>query len=207
MKRISILSALLLFASTTLLAQSVELTPLLGYTISGKVEGYYGTFDVKDDMSYGGILSVEVDHMSYVELSYQRTDTRLVASSFLEGSEQFDLGVEHYQAGMLREFKEGQVAPFAKVNIGATRYVQASKGDRREWLFSAGIGLGAKVMFNERVGLRLHTNLMLPMEFSGGGLFCGIGSGGGGCSAGVSFNVPLVHWELGGGLIVKLPNR
>lgn len=204
MKRL-LIPAIFLFFSSQIFSQSIELTPLFGYSFSGKADGYYATYDVKDDITYGGMLSVEVDHMSFVELSYQRTNTKLDVTSFTEGRRQYDLGVEHYQIGALREFQEGQIAPFAKVNLGATRYVQTSNGDERYWLFSAGIGVGAKIWFSDKVGLRLNGNLMLPMEFSGGGIFCGIGTGGSGCSTGVTFNVPLVHFELGAGLIIKLP--
>ena len=205
MKRITILAAILL-TSTMLFAQTIEITPLYGYTFSGKVSGYYETFDVKDDMSFGGLLSIEVDNMSYIELGYYRTNTEIVTTPYNSGFEsgRADLAVEQYQIGMLREFKEGKVAPFAKVSLGTTRYAQMSKGNERYWLFSAGIGLGAKVFFNDHIGLRLHGNLILPMEFAGGGIFCGIG--GGGCSTAVTFNVPLVHWDMGVGLIIKLPN-
>ena len=207
MKRITILAAILL-TSTMLFAQTIEITPLYGYTFSGKVDGYYGTFDVKDDMSFGGLLSIEVDNMSYIELGYLRTNTEVVTSSYGGGFEsgRADLAVEQYQIGMLREFKEGKVAPFAKVSLGTTRYAQMSNGNERYWLFSAGIGLGAKVFFTDNIGLRLHGNLNLPMEFAGGGIFCGIGGGGSGCSTAVTFNVPLVHWDMGVGLIIKLPN-
>ena len=40
MKKITILAAILL-TSTMLFAQSVEITPVAGYTFSGDVEGYY----------------------------------------------------------------------------------------------------------------------------------------------------------------------
>ncbi len=204
MKRITIIAAILL-TSTTLFAQSIEITPIFGYTFSGQVDGYYGTFDVKNDMSYGGILSVEVDHMSFVELSYQRVDTRVVTSRYYgEGWNDADMALEHYQVGVLREFQEGKIAPFAKFSLGTTRYVQTSKGNERYWLFSLGAGIGAKVFLTDRIGLRLHGNLMMPMEFAGGGLFCGIGSGGSGCSTNVAFNVPLVHWDMGVGLIFRL---
>ena len=175
MRKLQVL-AFLLMASTHVFAQSIEITPLYGYTISGKVQGYYGTFDVKNDMSFGGILSVEIDHLSFVELSYLRTNTELVTSSFVNGSNRFDIGVEHYQAGFLREFGEGQLIPFAKLNLGTTRYVQTSRGSETYWLFSTGFGIGAKMFINDRIGFRLHTNLMLPMEFDGGGIFCGIDS-------------------------------
>ncbi len=207
MKKITILAAILLSSTTMLFAQSVEITPIIGYTFSGTVHGYYGTFDVKDDMSYGGILSVEVDHMSFVELSYQRADSRVVTSNYYgEGWNEANMAVEHYQVGALREFKEGKVVPFAKLSLGTTRYVQTSKGNNRYWLFSTAFGVGAKIFLSDRIGLRLHGNLTLPLEFSGGGIFCGIGSGGSGCSTNVAFNVPLVHWDMGAGLIFRLQN-
>lgn len=192
--------AVLLFSGVGLYAQSVEITPLYGYTISGKVDNYSRYYDIGNDMSFGGMLSVEIDDMSYVELSYVRTNTDVVTSRLIDPT--FNLGIEHYQVGALREFSEGKVVPFAKFTLGTTRYVQTSKGDSRYWLFSAGFGLGAKIFFTERLGLRLHTNLMMPMEFAGGGFFCGSG----GCSSNLAFNVPIVHWELGGGLIIKLQN-
>jgi hypothetical protein len=199
MKRTIILAGLL-FSAVTLFAQSIEITPIFGYTVAGKVNNYGRYFDVKDDMLYGGMLSVEFETLTYLELSYQRNDTR--GETFSNGS--VDLGVEHYQVGLLREFSEGRVAPFARVSLGTSRYVQKSRGDDRVWFLSGGIGAGAKIFLTESVGIRLFTNLMLPMEFDGAGFWCGIGSG---CSGGVSFNVPLVHWDLGAGLIIKLPGN
>jgi hypothetical protein len=205
MKKITII-AILLFTSTILFAQGIEITPLYGYTISGKVDNYNRSFDEKDDMSFGGLLSVEFDRMSFIELSYLRTNTKGVSSSFTDGRNSINMGVEQYHVGALREFKEGKVIPFGKFMLGTTRYVQTSGGDRRLWLFSPGLGLGAKVIFSERIGLRLHTNLYMPLEFAGGGFFCGIGPGGSGCGTDIVFNVPLVHWDLGAGLIIMLPD-
>lgn len=196
-----LISMFFLFAGIAVTAQSVELTPIFGYSIAGKVNNYGRYFDVKDDMLYGGLLSVEFDDFMFVELSYERNDTK--GNDYLNT---IDLAVEHYQVGMLREFAEGKVVPFAKVSFGTSRYVQKSGGDERVWLFSGGIGAGAKLFLSEKVGLRLFTNLMLPLEFDGAGFWCGIGSGGSGCSGGVNFNVPIVHWDLGAGLIIRLQN-
>jgi len=188
-----------LFFGIIVTAQNVELTPIFGYTFAGKVENFGRYLDVKDDMLYGGLLSVQLDEMMFAEVSYERNDTRGVTRY-----ESFDMAVEHYQLGILREFKTGNVVPFSKISLGTSRYVQKSGGDERLWLFSAGIGLGAKLYLSDRVGLRLFTNLMLPLEFDGAGFWCGIGSGGSSCSGGVDFNVPLVHWDLGAGLIIRL---
>lgn len=203
MKKLTVIIALLII-STALMAQSIEITPLFGYTFSGKVDGYYGTFDVKDDISYGGILDVEIDDGSHIELKYQRIDPTVVKEAIVNN--RFDIGVEHYQVGFLKEFSDKQVKPFAEVFMGTSRYWQKSQKSNNVWRFSTGFGLGAKIFFTESVGLRLHTNLTMPLEFSGAGLFYGFGSGGSGVSGGVSFHAPIVHWELGGGLILRLPN-
>ncbi|WP_163322617.1 porin family protein [Draconibacterium mangrovi] len=197
--RKTFVTMLFLFSGWALFAQSIEVTPIFGYSIAGKVQNYGRYFDVKNDALYGGLLSVQFDDMMYAELSYERSDTK--GSGFLTT---VDMAVEHYQVGMLREFSAGTVIPFAKVSFGTSRYVQTSGGDERTWLFSGGIGAGAKVFLSDRVGLRLFTNLMLPLEFDGAGFWCGIGTGGSGCSGGVSFNVPIVHWDLGAGLIIRL---
>lgn len=192
---------LFLLPGLALFAQSIELTPIFGYTVAGKVDNYGRYFDIKNDALYGGVLSVQFDDMMYTELSYQRNDTK--GSGFLQT---VDIAVEHYQIGVLRELAQGTVVPFAKVSFGTTRYVQKSEGDERAWLFSGGIGVGAKLFLSDRVGLRLFTNLMLPLEFDGAGFWCGIGPGGSNCSGGVSFNVPIVHWDMGAGLIIRLQN-
>lgn len=205
MKKITII-AVLLFTSTILFAQGIEITPLYGYTISGKVDNYDRSFDIKDNATFGGMLSVEIDHMFFAELSYQRTNTEGEYSSFINGTKTVDMAIEQYHVGAVREFSEGKVVPFGKFMLGTTRYVQTSDGDRRYWLFSPGIGLGAKMFFTDKIGLRLHSNLFLPLEFAGGGFFCGIGTGGSGCGTDIVFNVPTVHWDLSAGLIIKLPD-
>ncbi|WP_066632068.1 hypothetical protein [Labilibacter marinus] len=201
MKKLSLI-ALFFVACSSIMAQSVEFTPIYGYTFSGTVYDYYGTFDVKDDVTFGGLLNVEIDQGLYVELSYQRINPTLIEERPLVNLKH-DIGIEHYQIGAQKEFKQGQVKPFAELLLGTSRYFPRSGNNKDVWRFSGTLGLGAKVFFNDYLGIRLHTRLALPMEFGGAGIFCGIG---GGCSGGVSFNVPLAHWELGGGLIIRLPN-
>ncbi|WP_297097596.1 hypothetical protein [uncultured Draconibacterium sp.] len=197
--RKTFVTMLFLFSGLALFAQSIELTPIFGYTVAGKVDNYGRYLNVENSALYGGLLSVQFDDMMYVELSYERNDTK--GNGFLRSA---DMAVEHYQVGMLREFGIGKIVPFTKVSLGTTRYAQKSGGDERLWLFSGGIGAGAKLFLSDRIGLRLFTNLMLPLEFDGAGFWCGVGTGGSGCSGGVSFNVPIVHWDMGAGLIIRL---
>lgn len=203
MKKIifSTLFALFAFVGST---QVIEVTPLFGYTVSGKVDAYYGTYDVKDDMLYGGLLGVQITDNSYVELSYRRNDPQLYITSLADGNSIRDIGIEHYMVGYLHEFTDGKIKPFAVANIGLSRYFGKAKNSDRYWFLAPNFGVGAKMFFTERIGIRLQTDIVMPLEFSGSGIFCGIGSGGSGCSADIAFNVPIVHWDLMAGLIIRL---
>lgn len=197
---LTLFSAVSIFVS----AQVIEVTPLFGYTVSGKVDAYYGTYDVQDDIMYGGLLGVQITDNSYVELSYRRNDPQLNINSLADGSSIRDIGIEQYMVGFLREFSDGKIKPFAVGNLGLSRYFGKVKNGNRYWFLAPDLGIGAKMFFTDRIGIRLQTDLIMPLEFSGSGIFCGIGSGGSGCSADIAFNVPIVHWNLTGGLIIRL---
>jgi hypothetical protein len=205
-KRITFLTAIML-STSMLFAQYIEITPLFGYTFSGTVDGYSSSYDVKDDMMYGGMLDVEFDHLLFLELSYRRIDPDLVEKSHLGGNiSTYSIGVEHYQVGVIKELLDNEIKPFVGATIGTSRYFGKEKGSERYWLFSAAIELGAKVFITDKIGIRLQTNLTLPMEFAGGGIFCGVGGGSSGCGTNVYFNVPLVHLDLSAGLIFRIPD-
>ncbi len=67
-----------------------------------------------------------------------------------------------------------------------------------EWRFSFRFALGAKALFSERVGLRGEAGLLLPIQWAGGGIFCG----GGGCSGALTEGTAVVQGSLGGGLTI-----
>lgn len=207
MKKFTIIAAILL-TSNILFAQSIEITPLFGYTLSGKVNGYNTTYDVKDDMMYGGLLDVEIDHLLHVELSYRRSDPRMLEIKYPSGiiARNHDIGIEHYQVGVIREFMEGKVKPFGGISLGTSRYFGKDTNSRSYWYFSGAVELGAKLFITDNIGIRLQTNLTMPLEFGGGGIFCGIGGGSSSCGTNVYFNVPIVHLDLTAGLIIRLPN-
>ena len=69
-------------------------------------------------------------------------------------------------------------------------------------LFSITAGLGAKIMFTERVGIMLRGRLMLPMFFGGVGFYAG--SGGSGLS--LNSYAALVQGDFNAGLVFKLGN-
>jgi len=162
---------------------------------------------MKNDMVYGGLINIEVEDQVHVELSYRRSTPQVInkTASFSEASN-FKVGMEHYQIGILKEFSDEDVKPFSQFSLGTSRYWDQGISNKESWEFSMNIGLGAKIFFNDRIGIRLQTNLIMPMELDGVGIMCGFGSGGSSCGGGVNFHVPILHWELAGGLIFRLSN-
>ena len=201
---------LALFSITVVVvsAQSVEVTPTAGYTFSGTVKGYYGTYDLKNALLYGAKLDIEVADYSYFELSYRRNDPELIYSTNeLELNDaKTKTGNAHYMVGFLREFTTKTIKPFGIISAGLSRYWEKGDSDRRKWFFSTEFGLGAKIFFTDYIGLRVQGSVTTPWDFAGGGMYWGVGTGGAGGSANLTFGIPIAHWDLSGGIIIRLPD-
>ena len=72
------------------------------------------------------------------------------------------------------------------------------------WNFSASLTGGMKYYFTDYIGLKIFARLLLPMEFYGGGAYCGIGTGGVSCGLGVSSWAFIVQGDFGAGLIFRI---
>jgi len=202
MKKLILITGFLM-ATSTIFAQSVELTPTAGYTFSGDIDGYLGTYDLANAFLYGAKLDVEIADLSYFELSLRRNDPTL---TYITGGgniyEKTTTGTAHYMVGFLREFKDGKIKPFGVISVGTSRYWEKGDSKERQWFFSSEFGLGAKIFFNDYIGLRLQSSVTTPWVLTGGGMYWGYGGGG----AAATFGIPLAHWDLSGGIIIKLPN-
>lgn len=202
MKRITILAALLL-TTTIIYAQSVELTPTAGYTFSGDVDGYYGTYDLKNSALYGLKLDVEVEQGSYIELSYRRIDPKLAYYTKDGEIKETSTATAHYMVGFLHEFTENKIIPYGVINLGTSRYWEKGDSNEHKWYFSTEFGAGAKMFISDMIGLRMQASVTTPWDFAGGGLYWGIGGGG---SASMTFGIPIAHWDLSAGIIIRRKN-
>ncbi len=182
----------------TAFAQSshVEIIPIAGYQWGGGANTREGELNIKGNPQYGIALDYYVTRESAVELSYTRQDTELESRTFGGIRETlFDMSVEYFQIGGLRTFKSGRFQPFGMFTLGATRFAPKDVGVGDEWRFSTVLSLGGKFMATERIGLRLHGQLLMPFINGGGGFFCG---GGAGCSVGIG-GTAMVQGNVGGG--------
>jgi len=205
MRRLLLLGVML-FATSSLFAQYYEVAPVLGYTFSGKVDNGYGTYDMSNSFLYGGRIDVQITDLSYFELSVRRIDPTIsYTSANGQESSEIDAGTAHYMVGYLREFKEGKIKPYGVISAGTSRYwTKSNTNDYRQWFFSTEFGAGAKMFLNDNIGLRLQASVTTPWDFAGGGMYWGVGAGGAGASGGMTFGIPIAHWDLSAGIIFRI---
>jgi len=182
----------------------IELTPISGYSLNGHVNLYRAKFKMDNAAHYGGIISVEVAPGLLGEFSYTRSKTTAKYDDFLTGDRtNYDMAIDYFQLGGVKELKKGPVVPFGMASLGITWFNMTTHGVSDHVSFSAALGGGIKFFFNDRIGIRMQGRLLLPMYFSGGGLFLGIGSGGPSTGVGISTGVLTVQGDFSGGLIVR----
>lgn len=189
---------------TSSVGRRIELTPIYGISLNGHVNLYRAKFKMDNAANFGGILSVEVMPGTLGEFSYTRSKTTARYQDFAAGDvTYYDMAIDYFQLGGVKELSKGPVVPFGMASLGVTWFNMTTHGVSDHVSFSAALGGGLKFFFNDRIGIRMQGRLLLPMYFSGGGLFLGIGSGGPSSGVGISTGVLTVQGDFSGGLIFR----
>ena len=143
------LAVALLLGATPARAQSVQITPFVGYAFGGSVRSSTldETYSFDASLAYGGSVNFSISPTWRFELLYSRQETKLGGEGL---SPSFDVTIERYLAGFQEEKGEGNVRWFGTVWLGATRFVPGLGGFDSETKFGAGVGLGVKTFPEER---------------------------------------------------------
>lgn len=142
-----------------------ELTPYVGYRLSGEVENSADIgFDFRSDVeidegaSFGVMFDIPLNESWQLELLANRQSTSFIADEGLlapsENLGDVDLGL--YQAGFLVQWGDGQVNPFAVATLGLARIEPDFPELDGENYLSGSVGGGVKIFLSENVGLRLE---------------------------------------------------
>ncbi len=161
--------------------QGVKLTAFGGYTVQDKVYGYYGDGIIGDGGHFGLNLSYEKSSNLAVDLlySYQSTTFKVTDYSYgwnpkvtnTSGSVSYlMLGSKHSP-----DFN-AKVAPYGGVLVGAAIFNSTVTSET--WKFAVGARLGAVYHVNDKIGIMIQTQLMMPVQ--GIGLYFGTGGAGAG---------------------------
>ncbi len=185
---------------------AIDVTPLVGYQWSSRVPGETGEFDVESSINYGVVVDIDLSRYAYrgsmVELMYLRQDSELTRRFYYGAQPEtlFDIAVEYYMIGGVQKTQRGNTEPFLGFLLGAARFAPKDSRYSDEWRFAVSLGAGVKVQASERLGLRLHGRLLMPIQAYGGGMWCGPA----GCGASVGGSTTLLQGDIGIGLVINL---
>jgi hypothetical protein len=203
-RKISIPATIMMVAfALTSIAQSVELTPIGGYTFQSTKNYAGGQTRVHDGFTYGGALTVNASPFNAIEVSYYRYETDATAHTNYIGYMEFSgpVAVNYMFIGGKRLFTANdKVTGFTGVNLGAGWMSSENGKFSTMTKFAMGFDAGVKIMASEKVGIRLQTNIYFPITSTGGSFYVGTG----GTGMAMYGYVPMWSFGFNGGLIFKL---
>ena len=194
---------ILVLGSMIIRAQEGALTLLTfeSYTFADKFQTEYGYGKVGDGFQWGAGLEFGMSDYAAVELIYQRHDSETYYDGFGE-TYAGDLGINYIMLGVTRYAPANdKVSGFGSFDMGAAfTSTSESLNSDNVTKFALGGRLGARIAPSERFSIRLHAQLMMPVQWFTGGFYFGTGGSG----AGVSTGSTIFQFNLGGSVNIRL---
>ena len=184
----------------------IEITPFGGYYYSTNVNFYEGTLKIYDGGAYGGHISVHTLKNNIIEFTYIGNTTtaewRPYSGFSYFPKTEFKMSSNYFLLGTAQDIPlDGNVTGFGTVKVGAGYFKALDANIEDIWRFSVSFGLGAKIFFTDRVGLRIQANMNLPLYFNGVGAYCGIGYSGSNCGLSMNSTSVILQGDISTGLI------
>lgn len=191
-------------------AAQIELTPFGGYMFNGNVRFIQGDLKFSDEIDYGVVLGIPVQHGVTAEISYTHSESRANwVPSYYYGSDfpatSFNVNINYFQVGAIKdmEIDEGLYG-FGGLTLGAAYYNTTSRGISDLWRFAFGVQAGLKYFFTDAIGLRLQGRMLFPIYAGGVGAYCGIGTGGSSCGLSAGGTALMIQGDLSLGIVFRL---
>ena len=201
--RLSALVAMLLVAaSTTAAAQSIEVVPFGGYRVGGSAAAGSGfnpvVYDNGGGVSFGGLVDVTYgppkDGLKF-EVLFSREYSWIEVQPFsrFDPPVPVDVTIDHLMVGGVQELDTGPARAFIGGLFGLSRYAAPDEIDVR---FTIGLTAGGKFFLNRHVGLRIDARGYMTVVSLSGAAICS-----GGCA--VAFNInPAFQADFTVGMIL-----
>jgi hypothetical protein len=162
-RRIVVALLLLLLPAIASAQGRFELTPTASYNFGGSIDGEDTDFfdvdlEAEDSQAFGLTFGIPLSPWAQIEILASRQSTELQFDEGLFGGD-FDVAdfdVAYYHVGGLFTWGSGQIHPFVVASLGVTQLDPDVAGASSESRFSASIGGGVKIFFNDHVGIRLE---------------------------------------------------
>ncbi len=198
-----------LLSSSIKMYSQIEITPFGGYFYSTNINFYQGVMKIYDGGAYGGHIGVHTVKNNIVEFTYIGNKTSAEWRPYSGFSDyprrDIEISSNYFLLGTAQDIPlNGNVTGFGTIKAGAGYFKALEGGIEDIWRFSVAFGIGAKIFFTDRIGLRIQANMNLPLYFNGVGAYCGIGSGGSNCGLSMNSTSAILQGDISTGIIFKI---
>lgn len=173
--RISVLLFLVTFAMNA--QGGFEITPQYGYQINSKINFNTGDIKIPGSGQFGVTVGYNIGRGMAAEFSWtqQNSDMKVNAVNPPQNGGNFgDIMINHYQFGAVQHFgNDEDLRPFFGVSAGWSTFSPDNTfPDDVDYLsststFTFGLSGGIKYMFTNHIGLRVQSQLLLPVYYGG----------------------------------------
>lgn len=186
---------------SVLRAQSLELSPMAGYTLRSTFQVIDYEARIAGGFNVGGIATYNLSPYYGVEVSYFNQQTEASTRSVFLRNADVPITVHHIMVGGVKQFPlTKSIIPYTGLNVGAAGFVPTEDQYESGWRFAVGLKAGAKLMFTEMIGLRMQAMAHMPINGLGTTLFLRPS----GSSVGVSAYGALIQVAFMGGLSITV---
>lgn len=147
-------------------AQSLELTPMIGYRWGGTLTAesndlFNQDMDVDSAASYALLVDVPLGRHHQIELFVDHQSTQFGNDVLFAppSPDRIDTDITYYHVGYVFQWTPGNLRPYVTASLGLASIDPDVPGIGREERFSWSMGGGLKVLASEHVGFRLDTRI------------------------------------------------
>lgn len=205
-KHITLLTALFaVFCTGMSSAQEFRLTGMAGYTFQDRLPAYEGDGYIRDAANYGGLLQYMPSEQISLNFLYKYSKQEFDFNSYsyyYNSIQDLPTAVNYFMFGISRYFNgtDEVVAPFGSFYAGWSTFVPEEDYSSFS-RFSLGFDLGVSVKITDAIGINMRSELMMPIQGWGTGIYCGTG---GGCGASFETATSVTQFAFTGGVEIRI---
>jgi len=202
MKKILLSLSLFFIFLGTSVAQQIEITPQFGYQVGAKYNFYNGYLKLTDSEQYGVTLNFPINSYGLQADVFWAMQNAAVKIKdyydFIRETELSKISVNHFQFGFIQVWQNQDLQPFAGLSGGFTVFSPDDSSYNSSTKFSIGMTGGIKYFFSDSIGVRLQTQLLVPIDWGGVYIYPGGSS--------VQVGGSILQLNFSGGLIFAFGN-
>ena len=163
-----LLFILIVICTVNSFSQQLEITPQYGYQLGSKYSYGVGHIKVLGSDQYGVTVGLSVEDIT-AEFTWvqQNSAINIKDINYPIETKLSDVTINHYQFGATYSFSDDGVIPYAGASAGWVTSNPTDNQYETSSKFEWGVTGGMKYFFTERIGIRLQTQLLVPVNWGG----------------------------------------